>query len=147
MAREQQYVLRYKEAERQAWQAAADRAGLPLAAWIRAACNLAAGGAAGGQVRVPTSDASPPERTVLSPEEAKAQAARIAGKVANILAEHMPDPRFPEIPQPHGRATVRHWNDPAPAQEPMPDCDHPREARKQMPYGTLCQQCGGMVNP
>jgi hypothetical protein len=42
MAREQQYVLRYEEAERKTWQAAADRAGLPLAAWIRAACNLAA---------------------------------------------------------------------------------------------------------
>jgi hypothetical protein len=131
MAREQQYVLRYEEAERQTWQAAADQAGLPLAAWIRAACNLAAGRTPGGHARIPTSDASPPERAVLSPEEAKAQAARIAGKAASILAEHMPEPRFPAIPQP----------------ELATDCDHPREARKQMPYGTLCQQCGGMVSP
>jgi hypothetical protein len=59
MARTDQYVLRYEDAERQQWQAAADRAGLPLAAWIRAACNLAAGRTPGGQARVPTSDARP----------------------------------------------------------------------------------------
>jgi hypothetical protein len=32
MARIQQYALRYEGTEREAWQAAADRAGLPLAA-------------------------------------------------------------------------------------------------------------------
>jgi hypothetical protein len=116
MTRAQQYVLRYEEAERKTWQAAADRAGLPLAAWIRAACNLAA---------------NPPKPSVLSPKEAKAQAARIAGKAANILAERMPEPRFPEIPQP----------------DLATDCDHPREARKPMGYGTFCQRCGGMVSP
>jgi hypothetical protein len=37
-----QYPLRYDEGERARWQAAADAAGLDLAAWIRQSCNRAA---------------------------------------------------------------------------------------------------------
>jgi hypothetical protein len=42
MARTQQFPLRYNDEERARWQAAADRAGLSLSEWIRAACDVAA---------------------------------------------------------------------------------------------------------
>lgn len=53
MARLQQYPLRFEPEERAAWQAAADKAGLPLAKWIRAACNIIASQSRGPTTAVP----------------------------------------------------------------------------------------------
>lgn len=51
----------------------------------------------------------------------------------------------PPLSEHKGRARKARQAVPDPPDVEMPECPHPKQQRKQLPYGTQCLDCGQMV--